>query len=142
MDRTRPLSHIAVAVIGFAIGCRHTAPAATVSSRCVDRSQPRVPNYEVLRLLDAGVQCPPRIAACTTKQRMKVRFVVLMLSLVLADVTAGAPADVRVKVRVDKHTDFSALRTYAWTRGFASLDPELDAFIVAAIDRELASVGL
>jgi hypothetical protein len=30
MDRTRPLSHIAVAVIGFGIGCRHTAPAATV----------------------------------------------------------------------------------------------------------------
>jgi hypothetical protein len=42
----------------------------------------------------------------------------------------------------DKHTDFSALHTYAWTRGLASLDPEFDARIVAAIDRELASVGL
>ena len=47
-----------------------------------------------------------------------------------------------MKVTVDKHTDFSALHTYAWTRSLASLDPEFDAHIVEAIDRELAGVGL
>ena len=73
---------------------------------------------------------------------MKVAFAVVMLSLALSDMTAAAPSDVRVKIRIDKQTNFAALRTYAWTRGFASLDPELDAFIVAAIERELASVGL
>jgi hypothetical protein len=73
---------------------------------------------------------------------MKALFAMLMLSLPLGGGEAMAPADYRVKVTVDKHTDFSALHTYAWTRGFASLDPELDAFIVAAIDRELASAGL
>jgi hypothetical protein len=73
---------------------------------------------------------------------MKALFALLMLSLPLDGGEAMAPADYRVKVTVDKHTDFSALHTYAWTRGFASLDPELDAFIVAAIDRELASAGL
>jgi hypothetical protein len=73
---------------------------------------------------------------------MKALFALLMLSLPLGGGEAMAPADYRVKVTVDKHTDFSALHTYAWTRGFASLDPELDAFIVAAIDRELASAGL
>ena len=73
---------------------------------------------------------------------MKVLFAMVMVSLALSDATAAAPTDLRVKVRVDKNTNFSALHTYAWTRGFASLDPELDAFIVAAIDRELASVGL
>ena len=73
---------------------------------------------------------------------MKALFALLMLSLPLGGGEAMAPADYRVKVTVDKHTNFSALHTYAWTRGFASLDPELDAFIVAAIDRELASAGL
>jgi hypothetical protein len=63
------------------------------------------------------------------------------LSLALCGVMS-APADYRVKVTVDKHTDFSALHTYAWTRSWASLDPEFDAHIVEAIDRELASVGL
>jgi Domain of unknown function (DUF4136) len=73
---------------------------------------------------------------------MKALFAMLMLSLPLGGAAAMTPADYRVKVTVDKHTDFSALHTYAWTRGFASLDPDLDAFIVAAIDRELASAGL
>jgi hypothetical protein len=73
---------------------------------------------------------------------MKSLFAMLMLSLALESAGAMTPADNRVKVTVDKHTDFSALHTYAWTRGFASLDPDLDAFIVAAIDRELASAGL
>ena len=73
---------------------------------------------------------------------MKVAFAVVMLSLAMSALTAAPPSDLRVKVRVDKQTNFSALRTYAWTRGFASLDPELDTFIVAAIERELAAVGL
>ena len=73
---------------------------------------------------------------------MKLLFAMVILSLALSDATAAAPTDLRVKVRVDKNTNFSALHTYAWTRGFASLDPELDTFIVAAIERELASVGL
>jgi len=73
---------------------------------------------------------------------MKSLFAMLMLSLAFEGAGAMTPADNRVKVTVDKHTDFWALHTYAWTRGFASLDPELDAFIVAAIDRELASAGL
>jgi len=73
---------------------------------------------------------------------MKSLFAMLMLSLAFDGARAMTPADNRVKVTVDKHTDFSALHTYAWTRGFASLDPDLDAFIVAAIDRELASAGL
>jgi len=30
MDRTRPLSHIAAAVIGFGIGCRNAVPPAAV----------------------------------------------------------------------------------------------------------------
>jgi len=73
---------------------------------------------------------------------MRALLAMLMLSPAVCGVVAAAPEDYRVKVSVDKHTDFSALHTYAWTQGFASLDPQLDAYIVAAIDRELASVGL
>ncbi len=73
---------------------------------------------------------------------MQKLFSAWMLSLASCCVVAAAPADYRVKVSVDKHTDFSALHTYAWTRGWGSLDPEFDAHIVDAIDRELALIGL
>jgi hypothetical protein len=75
-------------------------------------------------------------------ETMKALFAMLMLSLAPCGVVAAAPADSHVKVTVDKDTDFSALHTYAWTRGWASFDPGLDAHIVDAIDRELGSVGL
>jgi Domain of unknown function (DUF4136) len=73
---------------------------------------------------------------------MKKWFAAWMLSLAVCGVVAAAPADYRVKVAVDKHTDFSALHTYAWTRGWASFDPRLNAHIVDAIDRQLLAVGL
>jgi len=73
---------------------------------------------------------------------MKARFAMFVLSLAFCCVALAGPSDYRVKVTVDKHTDFSALHTYAWTRRLASLDPEFDAHIVEAIDRELAGVGL
>jgi|SRR5678815_1113626 hypothetical protein len=73
---------------------------------------------------------------------MKTLFAMFVLSLAFYCVAVAGPSDFRVKVTVDKHTDFSALHTYAWTRSLASLDPEFDAHIVEAIDRELAAVGL
>ena len=47
-----------------------------------------------------------------------------------------------VKVTVDKRADFSRHKTYYWTPGWTVFDPTLDAGIVAAVDRELAAVGL
>ena len=73
---------------------------------------------------------------------MKAPFAIVALSFVFCRVVLAGPSDYRVKVTVDKNTDFSALHTYAWTRSLASLDPEFDAHIVEAIDRELAGVGL
>jgi len=73
---------------------------------------------------------------------MKQLFAAWMLSLAVCGVVAATPADDGVKVTVDKHTDFSALHTYAWTRGWASFDPRIDAHMVDAIDRELRAVGL
>ena len=65
-----------------------------------------------------------------------------VLCLALVGAAAATPSDEHVKVSVDKNTDFSALHTYAWTRGWASFDPRIDAYIVEAVDRELALLGL
>jgi hypothetical protein len=67
---------------------------------------------------------------------------VWVLCLALLGAAAASPGDDHVKVTVDKNTDFSALHTYAWTRGWASFDPRIDAHIVEVVDRELASLGL
>jgi Domain of unknown function (DUF4136) len=73
---------------------------------------------------------------------MKAPLAMLMMSLTFCGVVAVGASEYGVKVTVDKNTDFSALHTYAWTRGLASLDPAFDAHITEAIDRELGSVGL
>jgi hypothetical protein len=68
----------------------------------------------------------------------------LALSSVVA-VMAGVsprPGNSPLTVIVDKNTNFSALHTYAWTRGWGAFDARIDAHVVAAIDRELVSAGL
>jgi Domain of unknown function (DUF4136) len=42
----------------------------------------------------------------------------------------------------DKTTDFAALRSYAWTAGTNAFLPEAHKMIVAAVDAEMASLGL
>jgi hypothetical protein len=66
-----------------------------------------------------------------------------ILGLALFGVVAAAPTPTHhVRVTVDKHTDFAALHTYAWTPGWGAFNQDLDTHIVAAIDRELTSLGL
>ncbi|HEY2908174.1 MAG TPA: DUF4136 domain-containing protein, partial [Vicinamibacterales bacterium] len=47
----------------------------------------------------------------------------------------------KVTTTADKHTDFSRLKTYVWETGWASYDRTAHDQIVAAVDRELASLG-
>jgi hypothetical protein len=42
----------------------------------------------------------------------------------------------------DKKADFASFKTYAWQRGQASFDKAIDAQIVAAVDDELAKLGM
>ena len=42
----------------------------------------------------------------------------------------------------DKKADFASFKTYAWQRGQASFDKAIDTQIVAAVDDELAKLGL
>ena len=66
----------------------------------------------------------------------------LLACAVIATVAVAPMAKYHITLKVDKDTNFDALRTYAWTPGWATFDPGLDGHIVAAVDRELASVGL
>ena len=58
-------------------------------------------------------------------------------------VQAQAPPKYGVTVNVDdKKADFASFKTYAWQRGQASFDKAIDTQIVAAVDDELAKLGL
>lgn len=46
-----------------------------------------------------------------------------------------------VESSFDKSANFSALRTYAWTRGHEALNPGAHKAIVGAIDTQMASLG-
>jgi hypothetical protein len=66
-----------------------------------------------------------------------------ILGLALLGVVSAAPAPTHhVMVTVDEHTNFAALHTYSWTPGWGAFNQDLDTHIVAAIDRELTSLGL
>ena len=57
-------------------------------------------------------------------------------------VTAQQPAPGKVDSTFDKKTDFSAIHTYRWTSGTHALVPEAHTMIVAAVDKEVAGLGL
>lgn len=65
-----------------------------------------------------------------------------VLALLVAAAAIGQMPKYRVTTKADKHTDFTRLKTYAWEPGWASYDAAVDEQIVAAVDRELAAVGL
>ncbi len=62
--------------------------------------------------------------------------------LVLAGMSAAYSPKYGVTVKADKHTNFSHLRTYAWMSGHASDIQHVDRQIIAAVDRELAALGM
>jgi hypothetical protein len=68
----------------------------------------------------------------------------VVAGLLLACLAQGGFAQPKygVKADVDRKTDFAALRTYTWSTRYSAPDKEVDAHVVAAIDRELAGLGL
>jgi Domain of unknown function (DUF4136) len=47
-----------------------------------------------------------------------------------------------VTVTADKHVDFTKFKTYSWTSAQPSADKQIDARVVAAVDRELGLLGM
>jgi hypothetical protein len=60
----------------------------------------------------------------------------------LAAASVAAQTKYGAKVAFDKETNFSALKTYAWSARYSAIDRAVHAQIIAAIDRQLGDVGL
>jgi hypothetical protein len=63
-------------------------------------------------------------------------------ALVAATLEAQTPKYGVVVEVEDKKADFASFKTYAWQRGQASFDKAIDTQIVAAVDDELAKLGM
>jgi hypothetical protein len=72
---------------------------------------------------------------------MKPIVVSCIVLVALTTVTAGQ-TKYKVTATVAKDVDFDQVMTYSWTYGKPSLNKDLDAWIVAAVDQELAAAGL
>ena len=63
-----------------------------------------------------------------------------------AALMAAAPAfsaqKYGAKATIDKKVDFASFHTYAWTPTRPSADPDIHQQIIAAVERELASLGM
>ena len=71
------------------------------------------------------------------------RVVVASLLAVLAAASLSAQMPkYGVTVKADDKTDFSKLKTYTWEHGWQATDKTVHEQIMAAIDRELGTVGL
>ena len=70
----------------------------------------------------------------------------LMLGLVVLAASIGAAAAQTTKYGVtvtpEKNVDYTKFHSYSWRRGQPSADKTIDAQIIAAIDRELATIGM
>jgi Domain of unknown function (DUF4136) len=66
---------------------------------------------------------------------------------VVAALAAAAPLVAQtpkygVTVKADEKTDFAKFKTYKWEHGWQAYDKRVHQAILAAVDRELAAVGL
>ena len=74
---------------------------------------------------------------------MKPLIATTLLGLTLvAAPAAGQQSKYGVKVNAEKNVDFSKFKTYSWVPGQPSADKTINAQIMAAVDKELAGVGM
>lgn len=71
-----------------------------------------------------------------------VIFAVGVAGLVLTPAALAQVTKYGVTVTAQKNVDFSAFKTYSWTQGRGAYLKATDAHIKAAIDRELAALGM
>jgi Domain of unknown function (DUF4136) len=73
---------------------------------------------------------------------MKALIVGALLSVVAVAAPAAQMPTYGVTVTVSKNVDPAKFKTYSWTKGGPSIAKTIDAQIVAAVDRELAGLGM
>jgi hypothetical protein len=88
----------------------------------------------------AGIDIAGRIGM----KHLKIPHSVLSGVLILVTVcTANSQiTQYTITTKADPHTDFSKLTTYSWEAGWIASDRETHEHVVAAINRELVSLGL
>ena len=70
------------------------------------------------------------------------RLIVSCIVVAAAAVVAGQSPKYGVTVTAEKDVDFAKFKTYSWMTGQPSAIKAVDAQIVAAVDRELAALGM
>jgi Domain of unknown function (DUF4136) len=75
----------------------------------------------------------------TFRARLSAGVVCALIAGVLEAQTPKYGVVVEVE---DKKVDFASFKTYTWQRGQAAFDKTIDAQIVAAVDAELAKLGM
>src|SRR4051812_14264362 len=73
---------------------------------------------------------------------MKRVIVCVGLCVIAAVAVTAQKPNYGVKGTAEKNVDFAKFKTYSWTVGQPSADKKIDARIVAAVDRELAALGM
>ena len=69
------------------------------------------------------------------------RLAIVGLALVVGALPVAAQTKYTATVIADKATDFTKLKTYVWQSGWDANDKKVHAQIVAAVDRELKTLG-
>ena len=70
------------------------------------------------------------------------RTIVSCLVMLLLGTALSGQAKYGVTVTKPNDVDFSKLETYSWAGGKPAHNKEMDAWVVAAVDRELSALGL
>jgi hypothetical protein len=73
---------------------------------------------------------------------MMKSFVVVALLGAISVPLAGQSMKYGVTVTTEKNVDYAKFKTYTWTKGQPSAVTSIDAQITAAVDRELAALGM
>ena len=71
----------------------------------------------------------------------RLMAIVLIVFAMLMGDAAAQKMKYRVTTTVDKHADFSKLKTYTWQAGWDSYDPAMNRYIEAAVEHELMALG-
>lgn len=70
------------------------------------------------------------------------RTIVSCLVMLVIGTALSGQGKYGVTVTKSKDVDFEKLQTYSWSSGKPSHNKEIDAWVVAAVDRELDGIGL
>ena len=89
------------------------------------------------------VPVKPGLKGPASMSGFTARLVLCVVCALPAIVLAAQTPKYGITVNIDdKKADFAAIKKYAWQRGQASFDKAIDASIVAAVDDELAKLGM